>query len=123
MLVLAGCAHGARVGQLRVRAVARWVLGRDGRSGVIGRFDGLHSAEASALHPDLVGKSLLEADVRARCNVHVVGVWERGSYRSAGPETLIRPGTVLILAGSMAQLVAYDDAYPSEPSPDRNSVV
>src|SRR3546814_14906892 len=111
MLVLAGCAHGARVGQLRVRAVARWVLGRDGRSGVIGRFDGLHIAEASALHPDLVGKTLLEADVRARCNVHVVGVWERGSYRSAGPETLLRPGTVPLLAGPMEQFAAYAHAH------------
>src|SRR3546814_20406722 len=78
---------------------------------------------SSDLHPDLVGKTLLEADVRARCNVHVVGVWERGSYRSAGPETLIRPGTVLILAGSMEQLVAYDDAYARETSSQSPGVV
>src|SRR3546814_902671 len=110
VLELAGCDHVLQLGQLLGQAVARRVLGRDGRSEVIGRFDELHIAEASALHPDLVGKTLLEADVRARCNVHVVGVWERGSYRSAGPETLIRPGTVLILAGSMAQPAAYDDA-------------
>lgn len=111
VLELAGCNHVLRLGQLLGQAVARRVLDRDGRSEVIGRFDDLHIAEASAIHPDLVGKTLLEADVRERCNVHVVGVWERGTYRPAGPETLITPGLVLILAGSADQLAAYDEAY------------
>ncbi len=111
VLHLAGCDEVLQMGEMLGQAVARRVLGRDERSEVVGDFGELRIAEASAVHPDLVGHTVREAHVRERCNVHVVGVWERGVYQSAGPETVIEPGTVLILAGSDEQLAAYDEAY------------
>src|SRR5690606_33431160 len=68
-------------------------------------------AEASAAHTDLVGKSLRESELRRKVNVTVVGLWERGKYQAADPDTVIGPKTVLILAGSAEQLAAYDREY------------
>src|SRR5690606_17870810 len=111
ILELAGSDHVLQLGQLLGEAVARRVVGRDGKAQAIGELDELVVAEASAVHPDLVGRRLAETDIRQRASVNVVGIWERGRYRAAGPETLITPGSVLILAGSAAQLAAYDEAY------------
>jgi len=41
----------------------------------------------------------------------VVGVWERGQFETAGPQTSISPHTVLVLAGSHDQLKAYDKLF------------
>lgn len=122
ILELAGCSEVLQLGEVLGRAVARRVLGRDARSQVIGEFDQLRIAEATAAHPDMVGRTLREADVRERVNVHVVGTWERGRYRPAGPGTLIEHGVVLILAGSREQLAAYDDAFGAA-ARDRSPVV
>jgi len=111
ILELAGCDHVLQLGQLLGQAVARRVLGRSGNTQVVGHFGDLLVAEASAVHPDLLGRTLAESAIRQRANLNVVGVWERGGYRAAGAETLIRPGVVLILAGSAEQLAAYDGAY------------
>lgn len=111
ILQLAGCSEVLQLGEVLGRAVARRVLGRDARSQVIGEFDQLRIAEATAEHPDMVGRTLRDAEVRERANVHVVGTWERGRYRAAGPDTLIERGVVLILAGSHDQLAAYDEAF------------
>lgn len=111
ILELAGCDEVLQLGELLGRAVARRVLGRDGRSQVIGELGDLRIAEATATHPELVGRTLRRTEVRERANVHVVGTWERGTYQPAGPETLVEDGTVLVLAGSDRQLEAYDAAY------------
>lgn len=120
ILELAGCTQVLQLGELLGHAVARRVLGRDGRTQVIGEFDNLRIAEATVAHRDLVGKTLAEADVRERTNVHMVGTWERGAYQVAGPTTRMEAGGALILAGSAEQLAAFDDAYgitgrPSSP--------
>jgi len=111
ILELAGANQVLQLGEILGQAIARRVLGGDGRSHVIGEFGGLKIAEASALHPDLVGRTLQDAGVRQRCGVHVVGTWDRGKYHAWAPATIIEPNTVLILAGSAEQLVAYDDLY------------
>jgi Trk K+ transport system NAD-binding subunit len=122
ILELAGSDHVLQLGQLLGQAVARRVLGRSGVSQVVGRFDDLLVAEASAVHPDLLGRTLAESQVRQRVNVNVVGIWERGTYRAAGPETLVTPGAVLILAGSAQQLAAYDETF-TVPDAEESQVV
>ena len=86
ILELAGCDHVLQLGEILGQAVARRVLGR---SGVSQRrwasFGDLLVAEASAVHPDLLDRTLAESQVRQRVQVNVVGVWERGTYRAAGP--------------------------------------
>lgn len=111
ILELAGADTVLQLGSMLGEAVARRVAGRDGRTQVIGAFDDLVVAEAAAVHPDLVGRPLLESGVRTRCGVDVVGVWAKGRFRPAAADSVPADGAVLVLAGTEAQLAAYDEAY------------
>jgi voltage-gated potassium channel len=123
ILELAGCDEVLKMGEILGQAVARRVLGRDSRHQVVGEFDDLLIAEAAANHPDLVGHTLREAGIRQRAKVSVVGIWERGSHQSVGPDTAIGEGDVLILAGSAEQLAAYDDAFATRADTDSPVVI
>lgn len=62
---------------------------------VIGRFEQLLIAEASAAHTPLAGTILKESRLRECAGLSVVGVWEHGRFDIAGPETSISSETVL----------------------------
>lgn len=111
ILELAGCDDVLQLGDMLGRAMAERVLGKDARSHVVGEFGGLLIAEASAAGTTLVGSTLRDADLRQRANLNVVGIWERGAFQLAGPDTRITPNTVLILAGSADQLARYDEHF------------
>ncbi len=111
ILGLAGCNEVLRLGDVLGHAIARRVVGRDARHQVVGEFGSLLIAEAGAATTSLVGQTLRDAAVRERCNVNIVGMWRRGLYETAGPDTLITERAVLILAGSAEQLAHYDEAY------------
>jgi len=55
-----------------------------------------------------VGKSLAEAGLRRMTGTSVIGVWERGRFESARPETVISDGTVLVLAATAEQIANYN---------------
>lgn len=114
VLELAGCDQVLRLGKMLGEAMARRVLGVDARSRVIGRFGPLLIAEADVADAPFVGRTLRDAALRDRCNVNVVGVWERGEFSLAGPDTVLGPDTILIMAGSAEQLAAYDEAYGTD---------
>ncbi|QYG95328.1 potassium channel protein [Iamia sp. SCSIO 61187] len=114
ILGLAGADHVLQLGQILGEAMARRVLGRDARAQVIGELGDLLVAEASAQHPELAGRTLRESRVRERCGVDVVGTWRRGRYEPATADTLVEPGTVLILAGTEDQVSAYDGCFAVE---------
>lgn len=111
VLTLAGADVVLQLGRILGEAVARRVLGRDGRAQVVGEFDDLLIAEASARHPDLCGHTLAEAGIRSRSGADVVGVWERGRFHPVAPDTVLEAGTVLVLAGAAEQLDAYDATF------------
>jgi voltage-gated potassium channel len=85
--------------------------GRDAKSHVIGRFGKLQIAEASAAGTPLENRTLREIRLPEFAPVNVVGVWERGKFSNAGPETRITRHTVLLLAGTQAQLDEYDGLF------------
>jgi voltage-gated potassium channel len=115
----AGCQQVVQLGELLGRSMARRISGRGGRSHVIGQLDDLLIAEAAAAHTTLVGHTLRDVKLRERLNVNVAGVWERGRYVLATPETRITPDTLLLLSGSQADLDAYDAAiHGDRPAPD-----
>lgn len=111
VLELAGCDKVLQLGELLGRAMAVRVLGSDARSHTIGDFGGLLIAEASAAGTPLLGGTLRDANLRERSQVNVVGVWERGVFHLAGPDTPITTNTVLIIAGSAEQLTRYDSDF------------
>lgn len=111
VLQLAGS---TRVLQLTVklaRGLARRVFGGDALAHVVGRFDELLIGEANAARTPLVGKRLRETNLRELMAASVVGVWDRGEFQVAGPDTLIGPHTVLVLAGTREELATYDAAF------------
>jgi voltage-gated potassium channel len=111
ILELAGCNRVLQLAEMLGQALARRVIGRDAKTHVIGEFDRLLIAEASAANTPLVGRTLEEIRLRDHANVSVVGVWQRGRFESAGPETRIAENAVLLLAGTRSQLDDYDALF------------
>lgn len=118
ILELAGSSHVVQLGDEMGKALARRVTGGDTLAHIIGTFDGLVIAEAAVGHTPLVGQSLREADLRQKYGVTVLGFWERGDYKNAGPDTQITAGTVLVLAGSQECIDRYNQLYYHETEKD-----
>lgn len=113
ILELAGCNKVLQLGEMLGRAFAERVVLPDAASHVIGEFGGLLVAEAAAAGTPLVGTRLRETRLREDAGVNVVGVWDAGKFSIAGPDTLVSERSVLVLAGSRAQLDAYDRRFPT----------
>ncbi len=110
ILKLAGSDSVIRLEEMIGRSFARRT-GEDAMSHVIGQFDDLLIAEATAHRTPLVGKTLRQSGLRENLGVTVVGVWRRGRFEPARPETAIHDNTVLLLAGSKEHLFRYDEFF------------
>ncbi|MEM1247680.1 MAG: NAD-binding protein [Acidobacteriota bacterium] len=108
VLELAGCTEVIHLADRLGDALARRVCSAHSICHVIGSFDDLLIAEATASQSPWVGLSLKEAEIRRRTGVSVVGIWERGSYKLPTPETLLGERTILLLAGTRSQLDLYN---------------
>jgi Trk K+ transport system NAD-binding subunit len=108
ILQLAGSKHIFQFHKLLGQALARRVLGVSLRANVIGRFDELHIAEVPAMATTLIGQTLLESRLRERAGVNVVGVWEQSEFKLPSAQAGIEPSTVLVLAGTDAQLDRFE---------------
>ena len=111
ILDLSGCSHVLELGKIMGQALARQVTGDASRAHVIGQFEDLRIAEASARGTSLIGKTLQASDIRVRTGLNVLGVWERGVFQAATPDTTITANTTLILAGTEADLAHYNDYF------------
>lgn len=111
ILELAGCSQVLQLGEMLGQALGRRILGRDARSHVVGEFGDLQIAEATAAGTPLVGRTLREIRLGDHARVNVVGVWNRGRFEVAGPDTRIDATTVLLLAGTRADLIEYDGLF------------
>jgi voltage-gated potassium channel len=113
VLHLAGCDHVFRLGDMLGTALARRVLTPDGRSQVIGDFEELLIAEA-ATPAALAGKTLAQTMIRQRTGLTVGGLWHRGTLLVARPNTVMEPGSIVVLAGSAEQLATYDELFADQ---------
>lgn len=111
VLELAGANRVLRLGDMLGETLARRVLSPDARCRRLGEVAGLHVAEAPAIGTTLVGQSIAELDLRGRLGVNVIGVYLRGVFELAGPETRLESASVVILAGTAEQLDAYDGLF------------
>ncbi|MEN8180946.1 MAG: NAD-binding protein [Myxococcota bacterium] len=111
VLELAGSNHVLRLEHMIGGSFARRVVGGDALAHVIGEFDEIRIAEASTHRTPLVGRTLRESNLREKVGVTVVGVWERGRFEPARPETRIHENTILVLAGSAEHLYRYDELF------------
>ncbi len=111
ILELAGSTYVFQFMKMLGESLARRTLGMSMGANVIGKFDKLLIAEASAMRTPLEGKTLIQSNLRERTGVTVVGLWERGQFKIPEPQTRINSTTVLVLAGSAEQLKKYDEVF------------
>jgi Trk K+ transport system NAD-binding subunit len=122
-LELAGCSHVLQLGEMMGQALARRAIGYDSRAHVIGQFGQLFIAEAAVKQTSLEGKTLQESRLREKTGINVVGIWQRGKFELARPETCLGRTTILVLAGSAEQLQGYNDLFGSYPVIDSPVVI
>ena len=109
VLELAGSSQVIHLPEMLGRALARRTLGGDVRANTIGRFGELLIAEAPVTGTPWVGRRLAESRLREATGLTVVGIWERGTFGIPHPDTRLEPTTVLVLAGSEAQLDRFSE--------------
>ena len=123
ILELAGSNHVLHLGDMLGQAFARRVIGGDRLAHVIGQFDELQIAEATTGQNEMMGKTLRELQLRAKTGVSVLGMWVRGRFEPALPETRIGRGAVLVLAGTADQITHYNALYRHQPCCDDPVVI
>lgn len=111
ILELAGCDRVLYLADQLGTALARRISGGDAKTHVIGDFDGLLIAETNVARSEIVGQTLQQSGLREQSGVTVVGIWERGQFSPARPETIIDDHSVLLLAGTREQLERYDEVF------------
>ncbi|MCP5146129.1 MAG: potassium channel protein [Gammaproteobacteria bacterium] len=108
---LAGSTRVLKLGEMLGTALARRTIAGDARAHVIGEFDDLVIAEATAAATPLVGKTLAGSKLEQSVGIHVIGTWERGRFLIATPDTAINEATVLVLAGTREQVNRYNALF------------
>ncbi|MFT5470205.1 MAG: voltage-gated potassium channel [Verrucomicrobiales bacterium] len=91
--------------------LARRVIGNDDKAHVIGELDGLLIAETGVAHTSLPGKTIAESAILEQTGVGVVGLWDRGLYQATDLETTINQNSILLLAGTEAQIQTYNEVF------------
>ena len=118
VMQLAGATHVVELATMLGRSLARRTLGGDTRANVIARFDELVIAEAPVLGTPLVGKKLVDTGLRQATGLSVVGLWQRGRFTPAAPDSVIEPSSVMVLAGTEEQLATFDELCVIYNTPD-----
>ncbi|HSJ10377.1 MAG TPA: NAD-binding protein [Longimicrobiales bacterium] len=109
VLQLSGSSHVLQLTDMLGRSLARRVVSGDTRTNVIGRFGELLIAEAPVSGTPIVGRTLADGWLRAATGLTVVGLWERGHFELPAPDRVIDASTMLVLAGSEAQLASFTE--------------
>ncbi len=107
---MAGASNIIRLPEIMGQALARCSSGGDAITHTVASFDSILLAEANAAKTPLVGKTLRENRLRD-LGVSVAGLWERGTFKPAHPDSVVGPNTVLMLVGSEEQLLNYDEHF------------
>jgi len=110
ILERAGATRVLSLGEMMGKALARCMVGGDALTHVVASVDELLIAEANALRTPLCGKTLRENNL-SELGVSVIGIWDRGIFQHATPDTVIGHNSILLLAGSASQFAAYDEHF------------
>ena len=111
ILELAGCDHVLQLEKMLGASLARRTQIGETAAHVIGQYDDLFIAETTAAHTPLVGQTLEEIGLRRELGLTAVGVWERGIFQPALPDTRIGPHTVLVMTGTQSQLDRFNELF------------
>lgn len=111
ILELAGCNHVLQLGEMMGQAVARRVPGDERQVYPLGQFDELLIVESMVRDTALVGRTLSEIHLREQVGINVLGLWQRGAFHAAEPNAVITENTVLVMAGTQAQIDQYNALF------------
>tara|TARA_E500000318_G_scaffold2060_2_gene2965 strand:+ start:124470 stop:126179 length:1710 start_codon:yes stop_codon:yes gene_type:complete len=107
---MAGASNTIRLPEIMGQALARCSSGGDAITHTVATFGTLRLAEANASKTPLVGKTLRENRL-GDLGVSVAGLWERGEFKPARPDSVVGPNTVMMVVGSEEQLLNYDEHF------------
>ncbi len=107
---MAGASNTIRLTEIMGQALARCSSGGDAITHTVATFGTLRLAEANAAKTPLVGKTLRENRL-GDLGVSVAGLWDRGVFKPARPDSIVGPSTVLMVVGSEDQLLNYDEHF------------
>lgn len=106
----AGATSVLNLGEMVGKGLARCMVGGDAVTHIVGSVDELLIAEANTNRTPLVGKTLRENRL-TDLGVSVIGLWERGTFKFATPDSVVEPNTILLLAGSASRFANYDEHF------------
>lgn len=109
VLELAGASHVLKLTEMLGQSLARRTVAGDIRANIIGRFGQLVIAEAPVAGTPMVGKTLGDGWLRNATGLTVVGLWRRGTFVVPRPDQPLEASTVLVLAGTVAQLEKFGE--------------
>ncbi len=107
----AGATHVLTAEKMLGETMARRVSGGDALAHLVGRMDNLLIAEATVTGTPLVGKTIRQANIREMTGLTVVGIWEKGHFHIARPDSTITAQSALVLAGNREQLQRYNEIF------------
>ncbi len=111
ILQLAGSSLVLQLHELLGKSLAAWTIAGDCKSNIISTYGELIIAQSPVIGTPLIGKTIVQSQIRETFGLTVVGIWERGKFIIPQPETVIDRTSVLVLAGSESALSKYDEVY------------
>ena len=108
---LAGASYVMQLGEQLGAALARRIVATDAQVHLIGSFDQLRIGESMAAGTPLEGKTLGQTRLRELAGVNVIGLWQRGVLREPAPDLPLTADTMLLLAGTEAQMESYNALF------------
>jgi len=76
---------------------------------IIDSFGSLVIAEVPVHGTPFAGQTLAQARIRQRTGLAVIGLWERGKFMVATPDTILDARALVVFAGSREQLAALEE--------------
>lgn len=92
-------------------AMARRTIGFDASANIIGKFDNLLIAESLATGTPLVNKSVAECKIKETTGLTIIGIWDRGVFINARPDSVIKNSSLVALAGTEEQISLYNELF------------
>jgi voltage-gated potassium channel len=110
IMELAGSTQVLLLADMLGRSLGRRAAGGEDTGAIeVGRIGDVVIAEAPVGKTPLLGKTLRESKLREVTGVNVVGMWRRGVFEPAQPDGTVDAESVLLLAGTAAQLATFNE--------------
>lgn len=108
ILELAGSNYVFQLYEILGRALARRTVGGFLSNNIVGEFEQLKIAETIVKSSPYSGKTLKETKLRQDFNINVIGLWEEGEILLPYPNHVLKPDTVVIVAGIESDITKLD---------------